>query len=73
MVIFTCTRHVLLNKPCTTLYSSKPTEVIEADILATHRAGHFRNQLLKLHAGIMVLVISGTVRNFLILLILCNE
>lgn len=47
MVIFTCTRHVLLNKPCTTLYSSKPTEVIEVDILATHRAGHYRNQLLK--------------------------
>ena len=48
MVIFTCTRRVLLNKPCTTQYSSKSTEVIEVDILATHRAGHYRNQLLKL-------------------------
>jgi len=47
MVIFTYTRHVLLNKPCTTLYSSKPTEVIEVDILATHRAGHYRNQLFE--------------------------
>lgn len=73
MVIFTCTRHMLLNKPCTTLYSSKPTEVIEVDILATHRAGHYRNQLLKLQKRIMVLVVSAGVRNFLILLIFSTE